>query len=152
MIVRNKIFTFILLGFIISSSVGISFYLHECGCRHKTLFDLKAGYSEAGTFCCCSSEPIRSNNSPSDNNVKDESCCKDKYFFLLVPFGPEKEKVNVPFFQFKIIEFSAIYFFIDDEAPEINGNFLTIHSPPGRFSGKDLVLFLQQVKIPFSIA
>lgn len=150
--VRNKIFTFALLGLITFSSVGISFYLHECGCRHKTLFELKAGYSAASEFCCCSSEPIKSNNSLCGNNVKDESCCKDKYFFLLVPFGQEKERVNLPFFQFKILEIIAISFIVNDEAPEINGNFFTYHSPPWRLSGKDLVLFIQQVKIPISIA
>ncbi len=93
--VVQKIFTYALLMFITLSSVGISFYLHQCGCRETTLFSFEAGYSEPTEFCCCSVEPKTSKNASCSNEVDEEKCCQEQYFFFLIPFGPEKVTSDV---------------------------------------------------------
>ncbi len=148
----HKISVFILLLIITLSSVGISFYLHECGCRQSTFLSIEAGYSEADEFCCCSTEPASTQENACDNNLDEEKCCKEKYFFLLLPVGPDKVKVSVPDLQVKFI---AQISSLQTSYNEISDNpidAISIHSPPGRKSGKELVYFISQIRIPFPIA
>lgn len=148
----KKIFTIILLGFIIAGSAGISFYLHECGCRQTTLLSIEAGYSEADAFCCCSAEPEFTESSSCDSGLDEEGCCKDKYFFLLLPVGPDNAKVSTPDLKVKIIAQISFLPETENEIPDITSGEISIHSPPDIKSGKKLVFFLSQIKIPFPIS
>lgn len=150
--VLKKIFVFILLGFITLSSVGISFYLHECGCRQTTLISIEAGYSEADAFCCCAAEPESSKSSSCDSGLDEEGCCKDKYFFLLLPVGPDNAKVSTPDLKVKIIAQINFLPAPENEIPDFTSGEISIHSPPAIKSGKKLVFFLSQIKIPFPVA
>jgi hypothetical protein len=150
--VVNKIFTLILLVFITLSSAGISFYLHECGCRQSTFFSIEAGYSEADEFCCCSPELVSAQESACDCSLAEEQCCKEKYFFFLLPVGPDKVKVSLPDLQFKLIAQINTSKIDDIKSSSINSDARSIHAPSGIKSGKELVYYLSQIKIPFPIA
>jgi hypothetical protein len=147
--VIQKISVFALIVFLITSSVGISFYLHECGCREATLFSFEAGYSESVDFCCCSSEQVSSNDNSCDKELDNEGCCKDKYFFLLLPIAPDKVKVNIPSLNEKIIPQIIKPLIVFDETSANTGDTISNESPPGTKSGKELVYFISQIKIPF---
>jgi len=150
--VVNKISTLILLVFITLSCMGISFYLHECGCRESTFLSIEAGYSEADEFCCCSTEPASAQESACDSDIDEEKCCKEKYFFMLLPVGPDKAKVKLPDLQVKFIEQISTSQTSGDESSIRNSDARSIHAPPGMKSGKELVYFISQIKIPFPIA
>jgi len=150
--VVQKIFTYALLMFITLSSVGISFYLHQCGCRETTLFSFEAGYSEPTEFCCCSVEPIASENTSCKNEVDEEKCCQEQYFFFLIPFGPEKVTSDVKPFIGKIFNSLSPVMVIYSEASRISQQSIKPDPPPLLITGKQFVYFIQQIKIPFPIS
>ena len=149
--VVQKIFTFLLLMFITISSVGISFYLHECGCRDTTLFSLEAGYSEANEFCCCSAEPQSTTENSCSNEVAQEGCCKDQYYFILLPFGPEKTTTEIKPLFGKTLNLLSTAVVLESEALNLRQPEMQPNPPPLLLSGKLFVYFIQQIKIPFPI-
>lgn len=145
----KKIFAIVLLLFITISSIGISFYLHHCGCRNTTLFSFEAGYAEPNTTCCCSTEmPVTSKSSCCDE-VKTEKCCNDQYFFLLLPLGPEK--IASVFKSWDVKIFSSVIPGINLNENLLKRPELVLHSIslPQIISGKLFVFFTHQIKIPF---
>lgn len=150
--VVQKIFTYVLLLFITLSSVGISFYLHHCGCRETTFFSLKAGYSEADAFCCCSMEPQSPEINSCSNELTQEKCCKEQYYFILLPFGPEKVTSDVkPLFGKTLNLLNTAMILKSDRANTLEPE-LKSSPPPLLLSGKLLVYFTHQIKIPFPIS
>jgi hypothetical protein len=146
----HKISAIVLLVLVTLGSAGISFYLHQCGCRETTLFSVETGYNKTSPFCCCSVEPAGSkplNASPAFDN---EDCCKDNYIFFLLPFGPEKDANSHFVVDYKI---ASLLFNTsiasETELPKAEKDTPLPHSPPGLRAGKELVYFISQIKIPF---
>jgi hypothetical protein len=150
--ILNKIFAFIMLALITLSSIGISFYVHECGCRETTLFDVETGFNKSPAFCCCEPDLVVSYPSDASRSVQNEDCCKDKYVFFLLPFGPEKNS-NSPI----VVDYKIISHLFDNsvrteiESPKAFNETPLPHSPPDIISGKELVFYISQIKIPFPV-
>ncbi len=148
----HKISVFILLLIITFSSVGISFYLHECGCRETTLFSFEAGYSEPEEFCCCSVQTPSTAESSCCDEVEKEECCKDQYYFILLPFGPEPSASNTKTYDAKILSSLNVAPVSTDELSKPTKPVIRLHSPPVVLGGKLMIYFTHQIKIPFPIA
>jgi len=147
-----KISSLFLLVFITLSSVGISFYLHECGCRETTLFSFEAGYSDPEEFCCCSVQTPSTAESSCCDEVEKEECCKDQYYFILLPFGPEPSTSITKTYDVKILSSLNIALVSSDEFTRPTEPVIRLHSPPVVLGGKLLIYFTHQIKIPFPIA
>jgi hypothetical protein len=146
--VVQKISVFVLITFIITSSLGISFYLHQCGCRETTLLDIEAGYAEPKAFCCCSDENDDHKKTACANNIEEDDCCNESYFFLLIPFAPEKVNYIISVYDGKIIAQSTAY--VSSSATrQMTDKISTLpNSPPTFRTGKDHIIFFHQMKIP----
>lgn len=130
--------------------MGISFYLHQCGCRETTLLSVETGYNKPASFCCCAPDPVISNPSDATRTVENEDCCKDQYVFFLLPLGPEKITNNPVVVDYKIISHLFDNSVASEiESPKAVNETPLLHSPPDIRSGKELVYFISQIKIPF---
>ncbi len=147
-----KIFTIVLLLFITISSIGISFYLHQCGCRQTTLFSFEAGYSESDEFCCCSAELQQAGDTSCNSDINDEKCCKEQYYFILLPLGPEKAAQKIQPFDGKLFKISVSSLATMIDMPNLDEPAPPAPLPPLLSGGKSFVLFSHQIKIPFPIA
>jgi hypothetical protein len=148
----HKISVFILLLIITFSSVGISFYLHQCGCRETTLFSFETGYSAPDEFCCCSVQTPAAGESSCCDEVEKEECCKDQYYFILLPLGPEPIASNTKTYDVKILSSLNTALVSPDEFSNPTEPVTRLHSPPVVMGGKMLIYFTHQIKIPFPIA
>jgi hypothetical protein len=150
--ILNKIFAFIMLALITLSSIGISFYVHECGCRETTLFNVETGFNKSPAFCCCGPDSVIPNASDTSRSIENEDCCKDQYIFFLLPFVPESNTTNIVVLDYKIISH-----LIDNsiathtDSPKAINEISLPHSPPDIRSGKELVFFIGQIKIPLPV-
>jgi hypothetical protein len=146
----HKISVFILLLIITFSSVGISFYFHQCGCRETTFLSVETGYNKPAAFCCCETDVAVSNTSDASRSIENEDCCKDQYVFFLLPFGPEKNTDTPVVVDYKIISHLFDNFVATEiESPKAVNDTPLLHSPPDLRAGKELVYFISQIKIPF---
>jgi hypothetical protein len=151
MSITKKLSGFFLLIIIIVSSLGVSFYLHECECRGSNLYSIGTGFSGSQDFCCCSNENIVYSSCNPKGNIHKEGCCKDFVYFYLVPFAPEKVASVIPFLPEKnLVSFIFIKLQVLNQITEII-SYPLLHSPPEKLSGKNLVFFIQQIKIPFPV-
>jgi len=146
--IAKQISGFILLLIIILSSVGISFYLHECDCRGTNLYSIGTGYSVPKSFCCCPSETLISANCDLDGYIDAEECCKDLVYFYLLPFSPEKDYTGLTKLNEKVL-FSFIPVNISEAGQPVETKAVPLYySPPDKVSGKNLILLIKQIKIP----
>lgn len=144
----KKISGFILLTIILFSSVGISFYLHECDCRGTNLYSVGTGFSGPKSFCCCSSETPISSSCDLVDTFDADGCCKDLVYFYLLPFGPEKAISGFLKFSDKVL-FSFVPVKVSETGHTLKTETIPLlHSPPDKLSGKNLIYFIQQIKIP----
>jgi hypothetical protein len=150
--VVHKIFTILMLMFITVSSVGISFYLHQCGCRNTTLFSFETGYSGPDEFCCCSVQTPTGGESSCCDEVEKEECCKDQYYFILVPFGPENITTVVKLQDGKISGTVIPGLVLMSGLSNLCRHAPRPNPPPFIVSGKQFVYFTHQIKIPCPIA
>jgi hypothetical protein len=147
--ILHKISVFILLLIITFSSVGISFYLHQCGCRETTLYTIETGYTKPTEFCCCAVEMPKSDHPLAGHQVEAESCCKDHFYFFILPIGPDKADTFFSSIDGKTIAFINPASILDTDEHYITEAVPMLHSPPALLTGKQLIFFIQQIKIPF---
>lgn len=149
--VTKKISGLILLTIILFSSAGISFYLHECSCRGTNLYSVGTGFSGAQSFCCCSAEIPDSGACDLISTIDDEGCCKDVVYFYLIPFGPDKTATVLEKVSEKILSSASLLIISEFIQPVKEKLIVRLHSPPEKRSGKNLIFFIQQIKIPFPV-
>jgi hypothetical protein len=149
MISVKKISGFILLCILLFSSLGISFYLHQCSCRGTNLYSIGTGLSEPKAFCCCSKNDSGSDECEIPEAIKGDNCCDDVVFFYLVPFAPDKIVSLIPLVPAKTFLSASAAILIETTKITEQEFYPLQHSPPGELTGKNLILFIQQIKIPF---
>jgi hypothetical protein len=144
----KKISGFIMLAIILFSSMGISFYLHECDCRGTNLYSIGTGYSGPKSFCCCPTKTQIYVNIDLEGSIDAEGCCKDLVYFYLLPFSPEKDNTGLPRLSEKVL-FSFIPVNSSETVQSIETKTIPLFLfPPDKLSGKNLIFFIQQIKIP----
>jgi hypothetical protein len=114
------------------------------------MLSLATGYNGPGKFCCCStqlSHPVEGNFC---HTVDEKGCCSEFYYFYLLPFCPDKVISGEPVFSAKSF-FLPVHSSISEETKisDLNEVIQMPQSPPVLLTGKQLVFFIQQIKIPF---
>lgn len=147
----RKISGLVLLFILLFGSIGISFYLHECDCKGTNLYSVNTGLSDPDAFCCCSMDTEVWSECALPVSVDGEKCCKETIYFYLIPFAPEKITSCIPKFFEKSLP-SGFTGLIHDIPAKPQAEVLNRpHSPPEILSGKELLYFIQQIKIPFPV-
>ncbi len=147
--VLKQISVYVLLLIIVFSSLGISFYLHQCHC-HQTLYvSLGTAFTEPKASVCGTSCSTVSHRNNDNLSIGKKGCCRDYLYFYLLPVAPDYAAPQ-------IASASQIQLFVPTtttiEMVEISPSKEIIpffHHPPPLLSGKSLVYFIQQIKIPF---
>lgn len=144
----KQIFIYTLAALILFSSLGISFYLHHCGCQHTILVSVSVGFNEPEPETCCSSCNPKPSTYEDGLSFSRKGCCQDFAYFYLLPVT----KDNV-FQQLTHVLVTQIIKAIIS-TPEISDFsfageiFHFLHSPPLLFSGRKIIYLLHQIKIP----
>jgi hypothetical protein len=141
---------FSMLVLMIISSLGISFYLHSCSCSGETTIGLGTEFSDHKLSACCTSCSTVAGNMNHNPAFTKKGCCNNRLYFYLLPVAPDHAVKYLSPLTEKIL-FNIISVFNADTAPEsLDGSFTLMHDPPSPRSGKLLVYFIRQIKIPFS--
>jgi hypothetical protein len=139
-----------LLLLMIISSLGISFYLHNCSCSGDTTIGLGTESSDHNMGSCCTSCTAGSENNHHEPAFTKKGCCENRIYFYLLPVAPDHAVKYLSSLTEKIL-FNSISVFIADTTPDALGESSPlIHDPPAQRSGKLLIYFIRQIKIPFS--
>jgi hypothetical protein len=146
-------FLFVVLLIFFTWTTGVSFYIHECNSSHKKEIIVYPEILNKSASCCCVAgvganiptfEPFSSYNEP--------ECCKNTHIYLKASF------TGFPtFYQFSPEVLQKIVpsdFLSVRQNEKLNGvAFIAsrVDHPPPR-SGKILIHFIQQVKIPAPVS
>jgi hypothetical protein len=147
--VFKQISVFAMLLMMIFSSLGISFYLHNCHCSGDTTVGLRTGLSDDKMGSCCTSCSPTTGKTNQEPAFSKTDCCQSRVLFYLLPVAPDQ---SVKYFSplAGIALFNIVTAFIADTKPAFLGqSFSLIHDPPAQRSGKLLIYFIRQIKIPF---
>jgi len=145
----RTVFSLLLLIVFLTGTTGISFFIHECTSSQTTeVFPFPEILNN--TVSCCCNEEIQQ-KFPCDDPVSSFSapeCCKNTHIYLKASFTgfPVFHKFNPELVQ-KIISADLLNFSCKDQHIEIPVVYHRVDHPPPR-SGRILVNFLQQIKIP----
>ena len=149
----RAVFIFVMLSVLFIGTTGVSFYIHECSSSHKKEVVAFPELLNKTISCCCAGEVH--GNVLSDEPVSSFSepeCCKNTHVYLKAPFSgfPVLYQFNlyglrtvVPA-DFMSLQYNAGSADISMFTPRV------AHPPPR--SGKILVHFLQQIKIPVPVS
>lgn len=147
--VFKQISVFAVLLLMIFSSLGMSFYLHSCSCSGDTTIGVGMGFSNHNLGSCCTSCAMTSENKYDEPAFTKKGCCQEHLYFYLIPVAPDHAVKYLSPLTEKIL-LNSISVFIADTAPDSWGeSFSLIHDPPAKRSGKLLIYFIRQIKIPF---
>ncbi len=148
-LVRQLLLLTIVLA-VLSGSMGITVLVHECLSSKKTDYlsypELNLSHSK---LCCYSSINIKSTSIESKSSIKKTACCKFSKLNLKVkPFQlnvgvkvPDQPKLVLPLFALSLNLNSTDYIVIFKFRPP------PVAGPP-RTSGKEIILFTHQLRIP----
>jgi len=131
------------------SSLGVSFYLHDCGCRHTFLLSVGLGFSEPEPVVCCTSCSAKPTQENDGLSICKQGCCRDHVYFYLLPVAQDNVILHLTQIFVTQVFKTAI---TSDERIEFtwageSNPFL--HSPPLIFSGTKIIYLFKQIKIPF---
>lgn len=141
---------FTMLAMMIISSLGISFYLHSCSCSGETTIGLGTEFSDHKMSACCTSCSTVSGNKNHNPAFTKKDCCHDRVYFYLLPVAPDHAIKTLSPLTEKILFKSVTVSGTSPEPESLDGSFTLMHDPPCPRSGKLLIFFISQIKIPFS--
>jgi hypothetical protein len=146
-------FLFFILAVFLAGTTGFSFYIHECSSSHEREVALFPELFNKTVSCCCAEEVHGS--IPSDEPVSSFSepeCCKNIHVYLKAAF------TGFPlFYQFnpQVLQTSIPPDFLsmqqNEKVTEIVSYIPRVDHPPPR-SGRVLIHFIQQIKIPAPVS
>lgn len=130
---------------------GVSFFIHECSSSKKKEITAFPEFFNQGSSCCCA-ETARSNSSCTPIEYAASSCCKNTRVFLktAVTGFPVISKIFESSFTDYFADFYPLINCEPEKDPFLNYISLLDHSPP--LSGKQLILSIHQIKIPFPVS
>jgi hypothetical protein len=146
-------FLFLMLAIFLIGTTGVSFYIHECtSSQKKEVFAFPEILNQKVSCCCAEDVHGNAGSADPDLSYKDPGCCKNIHVYLKASF------TGVPlFYQFnpdltqKIIHSDFLTLLHNDTSVEITSFTSQVDHPPPR-SGRSLVFFLQQIKIPAPVS
>jgi hypothetical protein len=144
----------VLAAFFLGASAGISLFVHTCGSSHRTDYRLFPEYFSTGDACCGLTNDTHIGGCSSHSHAIPEgisrnSCCEKGHVLLKVSVfnGQTVTKVK---------PITAFVDLVAEPAPsELNRPSLDTkdltglyHAPPPLMTGKSLVFYLNQIRIP----
>jgi len=147
--VVKLISVYALLLLMLFSSLGISFYLHDCHCRHEVLVSVGVGFTEPEPESCCSScgsKPALENHGLS---ISRKGCCNDYVYFYILPVTQDNVIPKV-IHQLVANVFKTIATNVDKtEFSSFPREIIpALHPPPLMLPGRKIIYLFQQIKIP----
>jgi hypothetical protein len=149
----QTVLSLLVLAVFLTGTTGVSFFVHECtSSREKEVFPFPEIFDNK-VDCCCDGEnqhEVIDGNQISSLNAPE--CCKNTHIYLKASFNGFPQ-----FFQFtpdlsaKNIPTDFLNSLHEDIYSEIKTTEPRVDHPPPR-SGKILIHFLQQIKIPAPVS
>jgi hypothetical protein len=149
----RTVFLFLMLAVFIIGTTGISFYIHECSSSKNREIIAFPELLNKTVSCGCAGEVYRS--VPSEEPVSSFSepeCCKNIHIYLKASFTgfPQFYHFNPELLQ-TVVPADLLSLQHNEKLAEISTFTPRVDHPPPR-SGKILVHFLQQIKIPAPVS
>jgi len=143
---------FLLVAVILGGSTGFTFFTHSCSSSMMTETSLYPELFGRQYECCCN-DAIQNNpgGSASPTTIHLPDCCNTHYYYIKAAFCgfPVVYKITNLLSGFLFFHEPASINIIALRYEPESGLYLADPSPP--FSGKKLVQFLNQIKIPFPV-
>jgi hypothetical protein len=149
----RTVFLFLILAVFLTGTTGVSFYMHECSSSHKKEITAFPELFNTTVSCCCAEEVHGSNSSDDPvSSFNEPECCKNTHVYLKASFTgfPVFFEFNPDLYQ-KNTSTDLLNMSYSDNGSEIESFTPLVDHPPPR-SGKILVHFLQQIKIPAPVS
>ena len=151
-IIRN-LFTILILIVFLTGTTGVSFYIHECRSSNTREVFAFPEISNKAISCCCDKEVLVSIYSgESLPFIEQPPCCTNTHIYLkaaLTGFPVSYQltdnlkQADLPTYFLNIL--------YDEQKYEMESHVSIVDHPPP-LSGKSLVYFLHQIKIPASVS
>jgi hypothetical protein len=146
-------FLFLMLAVFLIGTTGVSFYVHECRSSHKKEIVAFPEIINHPVSCCCAGEVTGSvQNDEPVSSFNEPACCKNTHVYRKASFN------GFPvFYQFstKLIQTAIPANFLSLQNSVRGADIISftprVDHPPPR-SGRILVHFLQQIKIPAHVS
>jgi hypothetical protein len=146
-------FLFLMLAVFLCMTTGVSFYIHECRSSHTREILAFQEITNQKTACCCD-DAVNGNilSGESSPGISEPECCINSHIYLKLSFTgfPLFYQFNPDLLQ-KDMSVGQLNTLSEDEKAEIDISPPRIDHPPPR-SGKVLIEFLHQIKIPAAIS
>jgi hypothetical protein len=149
----GTVFVLLMLAAFLTGTTGVSFYVHECSSSHTREVIAFPEIVNKTATCCCAGEVHGSISSEEPiSSFKEPDCCKNTHHYLKASFTgfPVFYQFNPDLLQ-KIIAADLLNMVSDNTDSDISNFTIRVDHPPPR-SGKILVHFLQQIKIPAPVS
>lgn len=146
-------FLFLMLAAFLFGTTGVSFYIHECSSSHTKEVIPFPEIVNKTVVCCCASEVHGSISSDEPvSSFNEPECCKNTHVYLKASFTgfPVFYQFNPDLSQ-KNVTADLLNLVSNNPDSEISTFTIRVDHPPPR-SGKLLVHFLQQLKIPAPVS
>jgi hypothetical protein len=146
-------FLFLVLVIFITWTTGVSFYIHECNSSHKKEVVAFPEIFNNNISCCCQDEIHGSITSYEPvSSFSEPECCRNTHVYLKASFTgfPMFYQFNPEVLQ-KVILLDFLSVQHNENVEEIAFFAPRVDHPPPR-SGKILIHFLHQVKIPAPVS
>jgi hypothetical protein len=149
----QAILSSLILVFFLAGTTGITLFIHTCTSSHKTEISAYPEIFKHTSDCCCAEEGInKSVASSKDLEIDNPECCKNQHLFLKAYITGlpvvQNHLINTPLFQTHPVDLMNLivkerHLICDEYLPWLD------HSPP--LSGKTLVYFIHQIRIPYPV-
>ena len=151
-IIRN-LFTILILIVFLTGTTGVSFYIHECRSSNTREVFAFPEISNKAISCCCDKEVHGSILSEESLPfIEEPPCCTNTHLYLKAAFTgfpvSYQLKDNVKHADLPTYFLNILY---DEQKYEMESHVSIVDHPPP-LSGKSLVHFLHQIKIPASVS
>jgi hypothetical protein len=149
----RRFFLFLMLAVFLAGTTGVSFYVHECSSSQKREVAAFPELFNNTVSCCCAEEVNGSALSGEQvSSISEPECCKNTHVYLKASFTgfPLFYQFNPEVLQTYILaDFQSLQH--NEKVVEILNFTPRVDHPPPR-SGKILIHFLQQIKIPAPVS
>jgi hypothetical protein len=139
----------LLLVIFLAGTTGITLFIHTCSSSHKTEVSAYPEIFRHSTACCCEENSSTATPPSKETEINNPECCRNQQLLL------KASLIGFPVTYLQLIK--ATFFpipLVDNTLLPVNQEHGSLaeylpwldHSPP--LSGKSLVYFIHQIRIP----
>ena len=149
----RSLFTLLILAVFLTGTTGVSFYIHECSSSNTREVVAFPEITNKAISCCCDQEVHGSiHTEESIPFIEEPPCCTNKRIYLKATFTgfPVSYQLTGKLNHADLpADFLSMLY--EDQKQEIARPVTIVDHPPP-LSGKSLIHFLHQIKIPASVS